>query len=173
MLKSHDLLNGMKHTVRSKGKEIDAVRMECKQEGRTTQPESCLSLLRHPPLLMIWFWGTQFKEVHRQKMAETTQFMLHSRDPEAIKLMSKYRFYLQFLGRELVGLESLLSMGSQFKPSWLLKAASYRPSTSDVSVPCVYLMNDYYLYLLGAPLYLFLLLMCSVYFTCLWYLIGY
>lgn len=43
MLKSCDLVNGMKHTVRSKGEEINAVGMECKQDGRTTQPESCLS----------------------------------------------------------------------------------------------------------------------------------
>lgn len=70
--------------------------------------------------------------------------------PGAIKQMSKYRFYLHFLGRELVGPEWVLSMGSQFRSSWLLRTASYISSILGALVPCVYLMNYYYVYLLGA-----------------------
>lgn len=51
----------------------------------------------------------------QQKMAEITQFLLHSKDPGAIKLMSGYGFYLLFLGRELVRSKWILPKCGQFK----------------------------------------------------------
>lgn len=110
----------------------------------------CVSLLHHPSLLMMWLWGLEFKEVLKQKMAEIAQFLLHSEDPGAIKLRSRYGFYLHFLGRELVRPKWVLPTCGQFKFSRLLNAASYVSSILGVSVSFVSLINYYYLCLLGA-----------------------
>lgn len=157
--------------VRSKGKEmgwVNAGRMDCKQDGKTSRMEkqSCLALLDHPSLLMLWWWGTQFKGVNRQKMAEMTQLLLHSRDPGAIKLMRKCEFYLLFLGRELVGQEWALSVGNQFKSTGLLSVASCILSI----IRCfstLYKFNELLLRIFSwcfFPFYLFSALISSIYF---------